>query len=115
MIDMARQQITFNDANDILVSVNLENQKYRLRFAWNHIADFWVMHLYDFQNKPLLENLKLVPNFPVMFNHHNEGIGIPEGEFFVITKEEALKRDSFKSGRAMLVYVTGDEMYGTVR
>jgi len=114
VIDMAKQQITFNDANDIVVSVNLENQKYRLRFVWNHIADFWVMHLYNYQGKPLLENLKLVPNFPVMFNHHNDKAGIPKGEFFVITKEEQLTRNSFKEGTATLIYVTGDEMYGTV-
>lgn len=106
------QMITFNDANDIVVGVSLENVQYKLRLMWNALAKSWIMHIWDANRVPLLQNIKLVPNFPVLMNHHRPGI--PPGEFIVIADSEELTRDSFKDGSATLCYVPEAEWYGTV-
>lgn len=106
------QNITFNDANDIVVSVNLDDKAYKIRFCWNSIGAFWALQLWNSDKEPLLCNLKLVPNFPILMNHHRPGI--PAGEFLVITNDKKLTRQSFADDSASFVYVTEEEWHGTV-
>ena len=35
------QTITFNDANDIVIGVTLEDVQYKLRLMWNAFAKSW--------------------------------------------------------------------------
>lgn len=104
--------ITFNDGSDIVSSVELESTTYKFRMLWNPGGYFWSMHLWDNNDNPLATNIKVVPNFPLLFNKHC--FNVPAGEFVVITNQTVLDRDVFKDNRAYLVYVTGDEWYGTV-
>mgnify|MGYP003265803221 CR=1 FL=1 len=102
------QVISFNDANDIVVSVELDGNKYYLRITWNQVGDFWTMHLWDSHREPLLCNIKLVPNYPLLINHHRPGV--PTGNFLLLTNgSKPISRDSFSTGAAALVYVSEDE------
>nr|DAY61255.1 MAG TPA: hypothetical protein [Caudoviricetes sp.] len=105
--------ITFNDDNDVVSSVTLDGTLYKFRMLWNPDGYFWTLHLWDKHDNPLLTNVKVVPNFPLLFNKHC--FNIPKGEFFVATKQKVIDRDAFADGRAALVYLTEEEYYnGTV-
>lgn len=106
------QTITFNDANDIVVGVSLENVQYKLRLMWNALSKSWIMQIWDANRNPLLQNVKLVPNFPVLMTHHRPGI--PPGEILVITDADSLSRECFTDGSATLCYVSEAEWYGTI-
>ena len=88
------EAIKFNDANDIVTKVVLDNVQYRIRLTWNALCC----------------NLKIVPNFPLLMNHHRPGI--PSGELIVLTDLEKITRSSFSNGAASLIYVTEAEFYG---
>ena len=102
--------ITFNDDNDVVSSISLDGTLYKFRMTWNPDGYFWTMHLWDRNDNPLLTNVKVVPNFPLLFNKHC--FNIPSGEFLVITKQTVIDRDAFADGRATLVYLTEEEWYG---
>lgn len=104
-------EIKFNDANDIVVQVVIEDRQYKLRLTWNSIGQLWTLHIWDSDKKPLLCNLNVVPNFPLLLNHHRSDI--PKGEFIALTNDETITRQSFANGSATLVYVTEAEWYGT--
>lgn len=104
------ESIKFNDANDIVVKAILDGIQYRIRLTWNAIGGFWSLHLWDNDKNPLCCNLKLVPNFPILMNHHRPGI--PTGELIVLTNLEKITRQSFSDGSASLIYVTEEEFYG---
>ena len=92
------EAIKFNDANDIVTKVVLDNVQYRIRLTWNAVGEFWTLHLWDNDKKPLL------------MNHHRPGI--PSGELIVLTDLEKITRSSFSNGAASLIYVTEAEFYG---
>ncbi len=104
------EAIKFNDANDIVTKVVLDNVQYRIRLTWNAVGEFWTLHLWDNDKKTLCCNLKIVPNFPLLMNHHRPGI--PSGELIVLTDLEKITRSSFTNGAASLIYVTEAEFYG---
>ena len=79
---------------------------------WNALAKIWTLQIWDANRVPLLQNVKLVPNFPVLMTNHRPGI--PPGELIVITDAEELSRDCFTDGSATLCYVTEGEWYATV-
>lgn len=106
------QTITFNDANDIVIGVTLEDVQYKLRLMWNAFAKSWNLQIWDANRVPILQNVQLVPNFPVLMTHHRPGI--PPGEILAITDAETLSRDCFVDGSATLCYVPEAEWYGTV-
>lgn len=101
------QTITFSDANDIVVSASIDGVQLMLRFTWNRVGGFWTMHIWDKDENPILCNIRMTPNFPLLFNKHCFA-GVPEGEFILLSKEEP-DRNSFVEGRATLVYMTREE------
>lgn len=101
--------ITFNDDNDVVFDISIEGTLYKFRMTWNDEGYFWTFHLWDKDDNVLLANVKVVPNFPLLFNKHC--FNIPSGEFLVITKQTVLDRDAFADERASLVYLTEEEWY----
>ncbi len=102
--------IEFTDGNDVVFSVPLDDVKYKIRLCWNHEAQFWTMHLWDNDENVILANIRVVPNFPLLMNHHRKNT--PRGELIVLTDKEDLTRQSFQDGSATLVYGTEQEFYG---
>lgn len=102
--------IEFADGNDVVFSVPFDNVKYKIRMCWNHEGQFWAMHLWDNNENVILANVRVVPKFPLLMNHHRKNT--PRGELAVITNKETLTRQSFQDGSAMLMYFTEQEFYG---
>lgn len=98
--------IEIKDAPDIVHNVTIDDVDYKLRLMYN-INGFWVLHLWDYNENPLITNIKVVPNFPLLMNKHC--FDVPKGEFVVVSKDEQVDRNSFNDGRATLVYITEQE------
>lgn len=101
--------INFADGNDVVFSVPLDDVKYKIRMCWNHEGGFWALHLWDANDNVILANMRVVPNFPMLMNHHVDKA--PRGELMALTKK-GITRDSFQDGSATLVYCTEQEFYG---
>lgn len=102
--------ISFPDGNDVVFGVPLDDKKFKIRFCWNHEGQFWALHLWDENDDVVLANIRVVPNFPLLMNHH---VGdAPRGELIVLTKAEKLTRQCFQDGSATLIYTTEKEFYG---
>lgn len=105
------QQITFLDGNDILTTAKLDGTQYKIRMLWNDAGGFWTLSLRDSKNNSLLEGVKCVPDFPILAPYHRPGI--PAGEFVITTLDTSLQiigRKDFVNKKAVLIYVTEDEM-----
>lgn len=103
------QKISFNDANDSVFSVPLDDVKYKIRMIWNKEGQFWSLHLWDANNNVIVANMRVVPNFPLLMNHHVKNT--PRGELIVLTNKASVTRDSFADGSATLIYTTAKEFY----
>lgn len=102
--------INFADGNDFVFGVQLDDTRFKIRLCWNKEGQFWALHLWDENDDVILANVRVVPNFPLLMNHHVDDA--PRGELIVLTKAEKLTRQSFKDGSATLIYTTEEEFYG---
>lgn len=102
--------LSFLDANDIVFTATLDGTQYRIRMLWNDVGAFWTLSLRTAAGVSLLESVKAIPNFPLLVPYHRPGI--PPGELMVIVNNEtvqAVGRNDFYNGKAILVYVTEAE------
>lgn len=102
-------RISFPDGPDIIVNIELENALYQLRFLYNTDDDAWTLSLRDKDNQPLIEGIKIVPNFPLLWLHHLPGV--PGGEFMALSQADNIGRDAFTKGAATFIYMTEEEYY----
>lgn len=109
------QTITLADANDFIVRVTLDNTIYRLHFAWNDTAGFWVLGIRDEKDTVLVAGIRCVPNYPLLIQYRKPVL--PKGELLCITMDDAqisIGRDDFTTGKVKLVYVPESELYGAI-
>jgi hypothetical protein len=107
----AMQTISFLYANDIVFTATLDGTQYEIRMLWNDIGGFWTMSLRTAENVSILEGIKAVPDFPLLNPYHAPGV--PPGELMVTTLDKTIQtvdRKDFTGSKAVLVYVTEDEI-----
>ncbi len=105
------QDISFLDANDIVFKATLDGAVYKLRMLWNSSGGYWTISVRQEDGSSLLEGIKVVPNYPLLWQYHRPNV--PPGELMAITQDDSLAaigRADFASGKVVLVYVTEDEM-----
>lgn len=90
------------DENDSYSRMVLDNRLYHIRFTWNGTGEYWKFGLYGELGDPLVQGIKLVPNFPV--NLFLPSDRLPYGVFGVITKQARIGRKDFVEGRAEFIY-----------
>lgn len=62
---MERLEIYVPDMNDSFSRVILDGTEYLLRFTWNDTKQRWYFGIYTVLREPIIQGLKLVPQFPV--------------------------------------------------
>lgn len=103
--------ISFLDSSDILTTVTLDGNQYKIRMLWNDIGQYWTLSLRTVDNESLLEGIKCVPDFRLLRPYHRPGI--PAGELMIVAIDASLQtvgRSDFVNSKAKLVYVTEDEI-----
>jgi hypothetical protein len=105
------QTIAFLDASDIAFVATLDGTQYKVRMLWNDYGKFWTLSLRTAENISLLEGVKAVPDFPLLFPYHRPGI--PPGELMVVTMDttiQTVNRSGFANSKAILYYITEAEL-----
>ena len=92
------------------LTITLDNTVYNLRLLYNSLVDSWTLDVNDDNNNPILSNLALVPNFPLIKNYVEAGQ--PKGDFVCNgdIKKTKIIRNSFKDKDFQLLYVTEAEI-----
>jgi hypothetical protein len=103
-----RQDIKVPDFNDSYVKFNSEIDKkvFYLRFTWNETSKRWLFGIYTDERKPIVQMVKIVPQFPLLFNHIDERL--PSGTFGVYTALKSVGRQDFKENKAIFAYCYED-------
>lgn len=90
------------DMNDSISRVVLVGVPYQIRFSYNAAGDFWKFSLFDIQSVPIVQGIKIVPNFPL--NLFCGVASLPFGVFGVMTKLDRVGRHDFTEGNAQFVF-----------
>lgn len=103
---MNRIEITVPDFNDSFSRVVLSGTQYLIRFSYIDTFDYWTFGLYTTLQEPIVEGIKIVPQFPLnlFFNNRN----MPNGVFGVFTELEKVGRDDFLNGKAIFAYIPAE-------
>ena len=103
---MNRIEITVPDFNDSFSRVVLSGTQYLIRFSYIDTFDYWTFGLYTTPQEPIIEGIKIVPQFPLnlFFNNRN----MPNGVFGVFTELEKVGRDDFLNGKAIFAYIPAE-------
>lgn len=88
--------------NDSFIAVTIDDKRYLLRFTYNDTFDYWSFGIYDIHEKPIIQGLKIVPNFPLNLQYND--VSLPKGYFIALSKEARIGHNSFTNGNAEFVY-----------
>ncbi len=105
---MNRIEILVPDLNDSFSKIAIENVEYLLRFTWNDTKERWYFGIYTTLREPIIQNIKLIPKFPIGIQYNNEKL--PSGIFGVYTSKENIGREDFKNSKALFAYIPNDEV-----
>lgn len=100
--------ISVPDLNDSISRIVLNNTVYQIRFTWSDTEGRWYFGLNDAQSNPIIQMVKIVPNFPL-----NQFIGhdaMPNGVFGCMTKLDVVGRDDFLNGKAKFVFASASDV-----
>lgn len=103
---MERIEIAVPDYNDSFSRVVLSGKQYLIRFSYNDTCDYWTFGLYTMQKEPIVQGIKIVPNFPL--NLYCGSDDMPVGVFGVFTELDRVGRNDFLSGQAVFAYIPAE-------
>jgi hypothetical protein len=101
---MERLEIAVPDMNDSFSKVVIGGKEYWLRFTWNDSRSRWYFGIYTVLREPLLQGIKLVPEFPINLQYVGDD-RLPVGVFGVYTSLEVVGRSDFMDGKAVFAFV----------
>lgn len=104
---MAVKQIPVTSLADSTITIVLDNQAYSLRMQWNGRDESWYMYLGKQGDTPKFKcKMRIGYDLLSTFSAYEE---VPQGILVVIDLNKRygrLQRDSFSSGRMVLLYIT---------
>lgn len=102
--------IPIKDNPNHTILIDIDSKIFKLYFKYNTRANFWSMDIYTEDDLILIYGVKIVANYPILFYHKNSAF--PSGDFIceIADKSATIKRDSFSSGAAKLLFLTKDEI-----
>jgi len=99
----------FQETTDQLLDVVLSDNPYTLRVLWNEIGGYFSLSVYEREGAVILENIKMVKNYPLIGRFKDDRL--PVGELFFIdnkNKNERALYTSIGTGDYSLVYFVPD-------
>ena len=103
---MAVYEIELDNQDAIFsTDVALDNITYKLKFKWNVRGLFWEFSIYLTDNTVLVENIRIVVNYPILLRYRKDK-RLPQGILqFLDTSTGNLEPNRFDLGnRVILVY-----------
>jgi hypothetical protein len=91
--------------NDSFSRIEINGERFLLRFTYNDTFDFWTFGIYDMNQAAIIAGLKIVPNFPLNIFQHNRHL---DGVFFIAeSKNETIGHNDFRNENARFIMVVG--------
>lgn len=103
---MERIEITPPDYHDSFSRVVLSGVQYLIRFTYIDTFDYWTFGLYTTMKEPIVEGIKIVPQFPLNLFYSNRNM--PNGVFGVFTELEKVGKGDFLNGKAIFSYIPAE-------
>lgn len=94
--------ITVPDYNDSFSRVVLAGKEYLIRFSYNFSGDYWTFRIFDHNQNPYVQGIKIVPNSPL--NFFSLCHGLPEGLFGALSAKQNIGRNDFKENHAQFIF-----------
>lgn len=105
--------ITMQDANDFVTSFVVENETYKLHFAWNSDAGQWSLDVRTAANVDIGRGIAVVPNFPLLNQGRRNGLPKFELMAVVVNADNAdnqqIGREDFINGKFAFVVIPRSE------
>lgn len=70
------------DTTEQVFNVVLNEETFRLKVLWNDEGNYFSLSIYTISEETLIENVKMVPNYPLIKRYKIEGM--PKGELFLV-------------------------------
>jgi len=99
----------FPETTDQLLDVVLSDNPYTLRVLWNEIGGYFSLSVYEREGDVILENVKMVKNYPLIGRFKDDRL--PVGELFFIDNKNKNERAIYTSigvGDYSLIYFVPD-------
>ena len=103
MATQAYMEIIVPEAQDGLSSVTLSETPYYIRFTYNDTEDRWYFGLFDMQQNPITQAIKIVPGFPL--NVFRQAAEMPSGVFVCKSSLDSVGRYDFRDQKARFYYL----------
>jgi hypothetical protein len=101
---MNEVQILVPREHDSFSALTINGGQYLLRFSYNDTFDYWTFGIYELNRKPIIEGLKIVPNFPLNLFLRMRRFG--DTCFIATSKQQHIGRRDFWDGNAQFWMVT---------
>ena len=90
--------------NDFIMRVMLDGALYIIHMSYNSTGDFWTLGFLTSDETPIVDGIKIVPNFPLNFWYMP--YDVPQGLIWVKSSAERIGKNAFSDGSAKLCYVS---------
>lgn len=70
--------IPFSDASSFKMQIQLTGEIFFLSFTWNALNEFFTLDISDVNDKPIISSVKIVPEYPLLYQFTTTGK--PKGE-----------------------------------
>lgn len=77
-----------NSTTDQTLDLTISNNPYTLRVLWNDRFEYFSLSILDLNQEPILTNVKMVKNYPLIGQFKNTRL--PRGEFYFIDERQRL-------------------------
>jgi hypothetical protein len=101
--------IPFKEPAQWQEQIELDGLNYIFVFTWNALNEFWTMDLYNRDEEPLVQGIKIVPNYPLLQAY--TFIGKPPGEIIcqnVVNAPQEIKRFDMAQKFQLVYYAEGE-------
>lgn len=92
---------------------NLEGREFVLRFSYNERIERWYLGIFDEEETPLLQGLKLLANVPLL-RHYRHDPRLPPGELMALTTDGSGEPPTLNElgpgRRAELIYLESTDL-----
>lgn len=95
--------ISVPDMNDSFSRIIILGVEYLIRFTYNDTYDFWSFGIYNPDETPIVQGIKIVPNYPL--NLFATVGNMPQVYFSCSSNLEHIGRNAFKEELAKFYYI----------
>lgn len=101
--------IPFRESSNFREQIQLSGTLFYLKFTWNALNEFWLMDIYNSNELPLILGVKIVPEYPLIYQFVVDGK--PIGEIVchnVVNAPSEIGRFDMNQKFALVYYEPGE-------